>query len=373
MPAHRMDSLCRLWQGGRHRVPRLSRGPGTSRSPCRRKGAGHESTGHRRGRVHRLAPVPPAARGRARRLGRGQRVQRPAGEPCRQVPVHAGRCRPARRSRAAFAARAWTPSATSPGRSRSSARSPIRSLDLRTNVEGTLNVLQAVPQVQGAAADLCQLDDPVRGRARPCRRPRPSRAGPTPTTGSPSMRPSATSTPRRSGRISASISASPRCACSASTAPASRCNNPYQGVLGIFLGNILRGEPITIFGDGEQTRDFVYIDDIVDGWVRALNTPAAAGRRLQSRQRALAVHQPACRRRHRRVRSCAAAATDHPRAGPAGRAAHGAGRHRARPRLVLGWEPRTPFEAGLAETLRWAREEFAADPARAQARRSAAR
>jgi UDP-glucose 4-epimerase len=30
-------------------------------------------------------------------------------------------------------------------------------------------------------------------------------------------------------------------------------DNPYQGVLGIFLGNVLRGEPITIFGDGEQT------------------------------------------------------------------------------------------------------------------------
>ena len=48
-------------------------------------------------------------------------------------------------------------------------------------------------------------------------------------------------------------------------------------MLGIFSGNLLRGEPITIFGDGEQTRDFVYIDDIVDGWVRALNTPAARG------------------------------------------------------------------------------------------------
>ena len=59
--------------------------------------------------------------------------------------------------------------------------------------------------------------------------------------------------------------------------PGQSFNNPYQGVLGIFSGNLLRGEPITIFGDGEQTRDFVFIDDIVDGWVRALNTPAARG------------------------------------------------------------------------------------------------
>ncbi len=45
--------------------------------------------------------------------------------------------------------------------------------------------------------------------------------------------------------------------------PRQALDNPYQGVLGIFLGNLLRGEPITIFGDGTQSRDFIYIDDIV--------------------------------------------------------------------------------------------------------------
>ena len=59
--------------------------------------------------------------------------------------------------------------------------------------------------------------------------------------------------------------------------PGQSFSNPYQGVLGIFSGNLLRGEPITIFGDGDQTRDFVYIDDIVEGWVRALETPASRG------------------------------------------------------------------------------------------------
>ena len=41
------------------------------------------------------------------------------------------------------------------------------------------------------------------------------------------------------------------------------------GVVAIFAERLLRGEPITIFGDGEQTRDFVYVDDVVDGFVRA--------------------------------------------------------------------------------------------------------
>ena len=41
------------------------------------------------------------------------------------------------------------------------------------------------------------------------------------------------------------------------------------GVVAIFAERLLRGEPITIFGDGEQTRDFVFVDDVVDAFVRA--------------------------------------------------------------------------------------------------------
>ncbi len=41
------------------------------------------------------------------------------------------------------------------------------------------------------------------------------------------------------------------------------------GVVSIFAGKLLNGEPCTIFGDGTQTRDFVYVDDVVDAFVRA--------------------------------------------------------------------------------------------------------
>ncbi len=40
------------------------------------------------------------------------------------------------------------------------------------------------------------------------------------------------------------------------------------GVVSIFAERLLRGHPITIFGNGEQTRDFVYVDDVVDAFVR---------------------------------------------------------------------------------------------------------
>jgi UDP-glucose 4-epimerase len=47
--------------------------------------------------------------------------------------------------------------------------------------------------------------------------------------------------------------------------------NPHgeAGVVAIFADHILRGDAVTVFGDGEQTRDFVFVDDVVDAFVRA--------------------------------------------------------------------------------------------------------
>ncbi len=47
-------------------------------------------------------------------------------------------------------------------------------------------------------------------------------------------------------------------------------SSPYSGVISIFLQRALAGQPITVFGDGEQTRDFVYVADLVRLLSRAL-------------------------------------------------------------------------------------------------------
>jgi UDP-glucose 4-epimerase len=60
--------------------------------------------------------------------------------------------------------------------------------------------------------------------------------------------------------------------------PRQSLSNPYQGVLAIFLGNLLRNESITICSDGEQSRDFVYIADVVRAWTDAIYDPATYGR-----------------------------------------------------------------------------------------------
>jgi len=48
-------------------------------------------------------------------------------------------------------------------------------------------------------------------------------------------------------------------------------SSPYSGVISIFTERAAKGLPITVFGDGEQTRDFLYIDDLVGVLVQALD------------------------------------------------------------------------------------------------------
>ncbi|WP_207458377.1 NAD-dependent epimerase/dehydratase family protein [Azospirillum sp. SYSU D00513] len=49
--------------------------------------------------------------------------------------------------------------------------------------------------------------------------------------------------------------------------------SPYSGVISIFAGRIARGEPITVNGDGEQVRDFVYVKDLVRYLTAAMEAP----------------------------------------------------------------------------------------------------
>lgn len=59
--------------------------------------------------------------------------------------------------------------------------------------------------------------------------------------------------------------------------PRQSLTNPYQGVLAIFIGNVIRNEPITIYGDGNQGRDFIYIDDVVKVWLDTIANKKSYG------------------------------------------------------------------------------------------------
>ena len=52
--------------------------------------------------------------------------------------------------------------------------------------------------------------------------------------------------------------------------------NPDDGrVVSNFIVQALKGDPLTLFGDGTQTRSFCYVDDLIDGMVRLMDSPAA--------------------------------------------------------------------------------------------------
>jgi UDP-glucose 4-epimerase len=121
------------------------------------------------------------------------------------------------------------------------------------------------------------------------------------------------------------------------------------GVVAIFAGLLLEGKPCTIFGDGKQTRDFVYVDDAVDAFVRAAdrgsgllcNIGTGKETSVNELYRAMAeasgVSEPAV--------------YAPPRTGELERSALDPGRAA----LHLGWEPWTDLATGVAETLRWFR------------------
>ena len=57
--------------------------------------------------------------------------------------------------------------------------------------------------------------------------------------------------------------------------PRQNIGDRYRNVIGIFMNQILQGQPMTIFGDGTQTRAFSYIDDVAPIMAEAIDVPAA--------------------------------------------------------------------------------------------------
>jgi UDP-glucose 4-epimerase len=53
--------------------------------------------------------------------------------------------------------------------------------------------------------------------------------------------------------------------------------DPYRNVIGIFMNQVMAGEPMTIFGDGTQTRAFSQVDDVAPIMARSVTVPAAHG------------------------------------------------------------------------------------------------
>ncbi|HLK34077.1 MAG TPA: SDR family oxidoreductase [Terriglobales bacterium] len=134
-------------------------------------------------------------------------------------------------------------------------------------------------------------------------------------------------------------------------------NSPYSGVLARFITHMLRGEPPTIFGDGEQSRDFTYIDNAVAANLAACTAPAdqVVGRTFNI----ATGHQATLNQTVELLRPL----TDYQ--GPVKHSAERAGdiRHSfadiSLAQKNLGYRPKVAFEEGLRRTVAWYREQGA--------------
>ena len=122
------------------------------------------------------------------------------------------------------------------------------------------------------------------------------------------------------------------------------------GVISVFAAAMLAGRPTTIYGDGSQTRDFVYVKDVAAAFLAAAELPAD-GVRLNIGTGV----ETSVRELHSEL-AALCGAPDEPRTEPArlgelDRSALDA----SLARKLLGWEPRTELRAGLAETVEWLR------------------
>jgi UDP-glucose 4-epimerase len=136
--------------------------------------------------------------------------------------------------------------------------------------------------------------------------------------------------------------------------PGQSLTNMYQGVVSVFIANVLAGEPITLYGSGAQTRDFVYIDDIVAAWLAALASDDLDGERVNLGSGEECTISA--------LLDAVLAAFGHSRATyEVIQRAELAGDQRAvradirLARQRLGWAPRVPFEQGLRATVEWAK------------------
>lgn len=129
--------------------------------------------------------------------------------------------------------------------------------------------------------------------------------------------------------------------------------HPFDGrVVSNFIRQAVAGEPLTIYGDGKQSRSFCYVDDLIDGLVSAMNTsddftgPVNIGNPVEFTIRQLAEHI---------VRLVGGAAKIEvarplPQDDPKQRCPD-----ISLARSVLKWEPKVPLEVGLKRTIDWFR------------------
>jgi UDP-glucuronate decarboxylase len=124
--------------------------------------------------------------------------------------------------------------------------------------------------------------------------------------------------------------------------------HPNDGrVVSNFIVQALKGEPLTVYGDGSQTRAFCYVDDLIEAWLRLMAAPDSVtgpinlGNPVETTVGQLAETIIAMTGSRSRIERRPLPADDPVQRCP----------DIAQARRLLGWEPRVPLEIGLQHTI----------------------
>lgn len=137
-------------------------------------------------------------------------------------------------------------------------------------------------------------------------------------------------------------------------------DSPYSGVLSRFATAFLEGEPAVVFGDGEQTRDFTYVENAVQANLLACEAPGASGKvfnvgtgaRISLNQTLELLRTISGKRLEPRY--------EPPREGDI----RDSQADIANARECLGYEPSVGFEEGLQKTFEWYQQQRARSTAK---------
>ena len=133
--------------------------------------------------------------------------------------------------------------------------------------------------------------------------------------------------------------------------PRQNPDSPYTGVLSLFIAAYLRGETPMIFGDGEQSRDFTFVENAVDATLRACTASGAAGNVINVGAGERYTLNETIGLLNGILGRKVVPRYDAPRPGDV-RHSHA---DISRASRVLGHQPKVSFEEGLRRTAKWYR------------------
>ena len=127
--------------------------------------------------------------------------------------------------------------------------------------------------------------------------------------------------------------------------------SPYSGVISLFISAVCEGRQPTIYGDGEQTRDFTYVANVVDGVLRACHAPGVSGEVVN----VATGSRVSLNQLFRTIRDLVGTRVEPMYAAAREGDVRDSQADIKKARRLLGYEPTVSFDEGLAKTLEWYR------------------